>query len=288
MPRPARCLFVLLACVQCALLCACGTPGGGRDDAEIAAMRINYVLEDGVQISAIQNGDVFAQRVIYVHGTPGAATAFTRYLKNPVEGLYAVSIDRPGFGKTKPMRAEPSLARQAEAIEPLLRPAADGSLPVLVGHSLGGPIIAQAAAMYPDRVGAIVIVSGSLDPSLERVLFIQRFGNFAFVPWLIPRWLRNTNRELIPLKQELTSLGEVLDDVVCPVVIIHGTRDRLVPYSNVSYMVGALSSASSVDVVTLDGEDHFIVWTAEDEIRESVAHAAELARKWSSRPVPGN
>ena len=77
--------------------------------------------------------------MVYCHGTPGDANAWSRYLLEPVGGMGSVTYDRPGFGQTAPLRALPGLADQAAAMVPfLLDP---GPKPILVGHSLGGPII---------------------------------------------------------------------------------------------------------------------------------------------------
>lgn len=220
-------------------------------------------------ISAIIAGDPLGQRVIYVHGTPGSADNWGAFLTEPMEGLEAVAIDRPGFGESAHTGAVPSLAKQAAAIEPYLVER-DGRWPILVGHSLGGPIVAQAAAEFPERIGGIVIIAGALDPDLEKVLFIQHIGNIPMLDLLIPAPLRNANRELIPLEDELIKLGERLDEIACPIVIIHGTKDSLVPYENVAYMREAFDGNESVEVITLEDEDHFTIWTTPETVRGAI------------------
>jgi len=229
-------------------------------------------------IPVYRSGDPAGRSVIFVHGTPGSAGAWRRYLKNPIEGFEMVALDRPGFGESTPHRAAPALADQARAIEPLLSDAPGSGLkPILVGHSLGGPIIARVAAEHPDRVGGLVIVAGSLDPSLEHVLPVQRVGAMFPFSSLLPASLRIANRELIPLKRELTELGGMLDRVTCPVIIVHATDDRLVPYANVAYMVDRFVNAASVEVMTFGEGDHFLPWNHEPAVREAIVRAAALA-----------
>ena len=110
--------------------------------------------------------DSDAQRLIYVHGTPGDATSLQGYLTEPMDGFESISIDRPGFGHTTPVKPVLTLSDQARVIEPFLVER-DGRWPILVGHSMGAPIIAQVAAMYPEKVGGLVILAGALDPDLE-------------------------------------------------------------------------------------------------------------------------
>jgi pimeloyl-ACP methyl ester carboxylesterase len=223
-----------------------------------------------------KGGDATAPRIIYVHGTPGSAFGWGDYLLNPVEGHEAVAMDRLGFRDSEQARAVPSLTEQAKAIAPLLVKR-DGQWSILVGHSLGGPIVAQIAADYPDKVAALVIVAGALDPSLERVYPIQRIVNIFPLSLLLPKHLRTANRELIPLEHELEMLDEKLDKITCPVVIIHGTADELVPYKNVEYMVNRFVNASSVVVMTIEGADHCLPWKHETEVRQAIARAVELA-----------
>ncbi len=223
------------------------------------------------EISYIYAGDPEAPRVIYIHGTPGQATNFADYLINPARGLHAISIDRPGFGQSCPSIAVPQLAQQAAAIEPLLVER-DGRWPILIGHSLGAPIAAWVAAEYADRVDGLVLVAGALDPELEKVHPMQYVGNFFFVPYLLPRSLRNANRELIPLKRELEQLALLLERVTCPIVIVHGRKDGLVPFENVAYMQEKFAgNGRRVEIIDLPEGNHFLPWNAASEIRNAIA-----------------
>jgi len=242
--------------------------------AELDRMTLEAGTLDGAEIHALRGGSPGDPRVIYIHGTPGNSTNFSRYVADPVEGLEAVAVDRPGFGRSRPRGSVERLSDQAAAIEPFLVER-EGRWPILVGHSLGAPIAAWVAAEHPGRVGGLVLVAGSLDPELEEVLLIQHVGNFAFMPLLLPRWARNANRELICLEPELRALSDQLDRVRCPVVIVHGTADRLVPYENVAYARTRLGD-EVMEVVTLVGADHFLPWRFEDVIRRSVETLRDL------------
>lgn len=254
----------------------CRFPGASIDSSAAELERVTLQAEalEGAEIHALRGGSPENPRVIYIHGTPGNSTNFSRYVAEPVEGLEAVAVDRPGFGRSRPRGAVEQLSDQAAAIEPFLVER-EGRWPILVGHSFGAPIAARVAAEHPERVGGLVLVSGSLDPELEQVLLIQHIGNFAFMPLLLPRWARNANRELICLEPELRALSDQLDLVRCPVVIVHGTSDRLVPYENVSYARTRLGD-EVIQVVTLEGADHFLPWRFEPVIRRSVERLRDL------------
>lgn len=271
LPRMATVLA--LAAVAAAAACTGGPPAARATEQEVAALERRSVSVDGVRLSYLRAGDPTGRRIIFVHGTPGDAEAWADYLLDPPAGLELVAIDRLGFGKSGPDRAVTSLARQSAALKPLLV-ARDGRRPILVGHSLGGPIIAQAAADMPDLVGPLVIVAGSLDPGLERVHWAQHVGAWRPISALLPRALRNANAELMALEPQLAALAPRLAGITCPVAIVHGTRDDLVPYANVPFMRQRLAGTQRMEVMTLPERNHFLPWNSMAEVRAAIAWAA--------------
>lgn len=249
---------------------------GGREGGREAGNEKSVRTPSGLVLSYLQGGDSEGVRVIYVHGTPGDAMGWADFVKDPVPGTETIAVDRPGFGKSAGANgkegkggAVTSYAEQAAAIAPLLVERR-GKWPILVGHSLGGPIVAQVAGMYPERVGGVVIVAGSLDPSLEKPGLGQKIASTGLVRAFLPRPLDNAMGELSAAKAEEEKLAALLPKVRCPVVIIHGTKDTLVPYENVPYIRRSLTHAPSVRVVTLEGQGHFVPWERPDTIREAV------------------
>lgn len=266
----------LAATAPAAALTACSMPGpSATDDAVSRLERFTYTATatDGteIRVRAFRSGSRSGRRVIYIHGTPGDALAWADDLAEPVPGTEAVAIDRPGFGKSSPRRAFPSLQDQAAAIEPLLD--STDAPAILVGHSLGAPIAAAVAAAYPDRVGGLVLVAGSLDPDLERVLTVQRVGEWPPVAVVLPRWIKHANRELLPLEAELRALEPRLAEIAVPIEIVHGTEDQLVPYANVEFMRTRFTAAE-VRITTLEGANHFLPWNNAAAVRAAIQRLA--------------
>jgi pimeloyl-ACP methyl ester carboxylesterase len=242
-------------------------------------MRSSMVVGNspGASISFLRAGNPAGPCVVLVHGTPGTATGWADYLMAPPAGADVVALDRPGFGASAPGGAVPSLAAQAAAVIALLPK--DRRPVVLLGHSLGAPIVAWAAAQLaaeqPERSVAIVMLAGSLDPAQERVHAMQHVGGWAPVQRLLPRVIRNANAELMALKPELEALGAILPSVKAKVVIVHGTADDLVPVANVAYMQERFSGARCISTVLLEGQNHFLPWNSEGAVREALRVALE-------------
>jgi pimeloyl-ACP methyl ester carboxylesterase len=238
----------------------------------------------GLEISYLSGGDREGPRLVFVHGTPGEATNWSAFLTDPPAGWEAVAPDRPGFGETRPRRVLASLRLQAEVLEPFLI-ARRGRRPILVGHSLGGAIICRMAADYPGRVGGLVVVAGSLDPALERVGWYQRLARWPGISRLVPSALAKANQEVLGLGRELESLGRLLPDIRCPVVILHGKKDRLVPAANADYLSSRLSGSSRVEVMVQEEQGHFLLWTHRPVVEEALARIIELT---STGPRPSS
>ena len=223
-------------------------------------------------VSYLRAGDAGGVRVIMVHGTPGSATAWADYLLSPPPGTELVALDRPGFGSSGPADAVTRLVDQAAAVSALLtdhRPA------LLVGHSLGGAVVARVAADQPERVAALVLLAASLDPALETIHPMQRLGAWAPIKALLPRAIRNANAELMALKPELQALEDALPRITAKVVIVHGTDDDLVPVANVPFLQSRLRGARCVRVVLLEGRNHFLPWNSEAAVRDAIRIALE-------------
>jgi pimeloyl-ACP methyl ester carboxylesterase len=228
-----------------------------------------------VLASAARRPAVRSARLVLVHGTPGTAAGWGEWLADPPAGFEVLAPDRPGFGASGPTHALTSLTAQADAVAALLPD--DGCPNVLLGHSLGGAVAACTAARHGRRVHALVLLAAALDPALEQVHPLQRLGRLAGVRALLPRAIRNANDELLALQRELSTLAPQLALVRCPVFIVHGTHDRLVPVANVRYLHQRLDGAAAVVTELLRGRDHFLPWNAAHEVRRVVAAAAAAA-----------
>jgi len=256
----------------------CAPPGPVSGEASVEALRHRITVDEriGGHLSYLRAGDERAPRLILVHGTPGSATGWADYLTNPPPGVEVVAMDRPGFGSSGPVHALTRLADQAAAVEALFP--SDGRPVLLLGHSLGGPIVARVAADHPQRVLAVVLLAASLDPGQEAIHPMQRIGDWAPVRAMLPRAIRNANAELMALLPELVELGGLLPRIGAPVLIVHGTKDDLVPVANVPYMQAHLSASRCLKTVLLEGRNHFLPWNAVDVVRESIAQALEQSR----------
>jgi pimeloyl-ACP methyl ester carboxylesterase len=119
-------------------------------------LRARSVRVDGGRVLVAEIGS--GPPLVLIHGLGGTFRYWLESARHLAEHYRVLIPDVPGFGGSDP------------AARPFSMPAAGARLlaaseqlgvtrPVLVGHSLGGPIAALAAAQAPDRVGGVVLVS---------------------------------------------------------------------------------------------------------------------------------
>jgi len=251
---------------------------------KLAPRPLDWTYE-GRPLHAMEVGDASLPLVVFVHGTPGDWSAFMGYLADPElqRAAHMISVDRLGFGDSAASGIEPSLARQAGALAPLLDRDGSARGAILVGHSLGGPVVGRMAMDFPARVAGLIIVAGSCDPELEKRTWYQRAGMSPLVRWMVPDELDKANVEMIPLKGELEAMVPRWAEIRVPVTVIQGGKDNLVPPANADFL-GRVLTHAPVTMVRPPEANHFLVWEKPELIREAVLN--QLAHLSDPTPAP--
>lgn len=243
---------------------------------KVAGTRHHYKIGSR-EIHYVKAGNPTRPLVLFVHGSPGSLSAFIHFLADSVllQEALLISTDRPGFGHSTFGVAEPSLEKQALALKPILEQFSNNRPLILVGHSLGGPLIARMAMAYPDLVDGLIIVAGSIDPDLEpNETWFRAPLATPFLSWILPRSLRASNEEIYQLKPELQEMLPYWKNITCPVIVIQGKKDELVPYENVHFAKKMLVNAP-VEFMINEDMNHFVPWSNPEMIREAVLKMVE-------------
>ena len=221
--------------------------------------------------------------IAFIHGTPATAAVFGEQFRHPFPRANLAALDRPGFGASHPDRRLPSLEDQANAIGALLTNKPTRRT-ILVGHSYGAPVALLAALTFTNQVAGVVLIGGSVDPAQERTYTIQRFADWPLVSWLVPRSLRQCNRELLTLRSDLVRLQPQLSTLAVPVVMLQGGKDHQVPVANVDYLRSQFAAAGKTnlfDQLVFPDYNHFIPWEHPDAVEAAIHMATDRV----SRPA---
>ncbi len=226
-------------------------------------------------------GDHKESALIFVHGSPGSLDAFLDYMVDTalLSRVDLIVYDRPGFGNSEFGISEPSLSRQADILYELMQ-AMGYQQYWLAGHSYGAPVLLKAAIRYPGHLSGLALIAGSVSPELEpKQSTWRKWIDLPLVRELLPVSMRVSNEELMSLRQDLSILEDDWDRLLMPVSILHGTKDVLVPFENLSYAEGKLTNADTVYTRIFEGESHFILWTHQQQIVEELVRMIDGAEK---------
>jgi len=233
------------------------------------ALYTETVTVDGFNMHYVKTGNDSFPTLFFVHGSPGSWEAFSRYLedKDLLAKYRMISVDRPGFGDSEFGNAK-NLNDQSRLISPLLSLTKNSKPVYIIGHSLGGPMAIRLAADNPQFFSGIVLLAGSVDPAEEKPEKWRPILYRTPLKFLVPGAMRPSNEELWYLKNDLLLLKKDFSKIDCPVYIIHGDKDNLVPVGNAAYAKEMLVNAKKVETKILPGASHFIPWQHYDEIKE--------------------
>ena len=98
------------------------------------------------------------QSVLFLHGLGATAEAWRAQLDGLSPMMRCVAWTMPGYGRSRPLRGEVSIAALADAAAELIEGL---ELPrmAVVGHSMGGFVAQELALRRPERVERLVLVS---------------------------------------------------------------------------------------------------------------------------------
>ncbi len=214
--------------------------------------------------------------LVMIHGSPGALNAYEIYLKDSLLNakMNLIAVDRLGFGYSDFGEAVPSLAVQAALIAEILK-AYPSQKKVLVGHSMGGPVISKLVMDFPGLVDGMVMVAPSISPDLEPSNTWRKAIDFPLIRWFTPAGLRVCNQEIIPLKKELKSMMGNWKNIEIPVTIVQGEEDALVPKENAYFAKSMMPANLKVKTSMVKGGNHFILWSEDSLVKKEILEVLE-------------
>ncbi len=149
--------------------------------------------------------------MLYLHGARWDVRGSSPRMRRMHElGFSVLGVDYRGFGRSSDaLPSEASAIEDARAAWDWLANQHPSARRFVFGHSLGGAIAVQLAAVSPDAAGLIVENSFTSIPDVFKTL---RFG-----------WL-----PLTPLITQRFDAAERIAQVRAPVLVVHGSEDQLI------------------------------------------------------------
>lgn len=216
--------------------------------------------------------------LVFIHGSPGSWSSWEGFFKDSsiTNNFNLLAIDRPGFGYSQLGKAEKTLAEQARLIKPILQKHILANQKViLIGHSLGGPLIGRMAMDYPQLIHGLIFVAASNAPELEPARWYRYIGDSFIFRYFLPRSIRASNHEILYLKPHLATMIPLWKNITCNAVIIHGKKDPLVPFENAAFTKKMLLNSTILEIYD-DNMNHFVPWTHPQYINKAILELTKI------------
>lgn len=196
---------------------------------------LELTTEDGGSINAIYFKVPASRGVVYyLKGNSRSIKGWGKFAKDFLSNGYDfVMFDYRGFGKSKGKRTQKKLFADAQMMYEWLTERYEQDEIIVYGRSLGSGIAARIASWNQPKM--LILDS----PYLSFFYNVNRFMFWTPLKWI----LRYNIRTDVYLKS-----------VSCPVHIIHGTSDRLIPY-NQSEQLKELYP-DNIKLIAIDGGHH--------------------------------
>ena len=236
-------------------------PGPAPRVAEVQGEDLTLQAGDGVALHAwwFEAGPE-APAVLFLHGNAGTIGDRRFQAEGMLrEGISVLLLSYRGYGRSQGRPSERGVALDAEAgLRWVAERTGDSGRIVVHGRSLGGAVAGGLVAEHPEVAGLILestftdleAMAASVYPFLPRPLFRRLRGHF--------------------------DTRSALDRIRSPILVIHGTRDEIVPFS----MGTELRDAAPGDPRFLEvpGARHNdLPWVAGAEYFREVASFVEAA-----------
>jgi pimeloyl-ACP methyl ester carboxylesterase len=256
------------------------TIAAGATDAYLygIGMRGHFVNVKGHRIHYYEGGA--GPTLVVVHGVASRAADAALLYRALTKKHRVLALDLLGYGESdKPENASYSVRMQTDVVRGFMDAMQVRDADVM-GISMGGWVALKLAAEHPDRVRRLVLVS-SAGVQFETTLHERSFSARNLAELRESLRLQTDNADRIPtfvlkdilrrsqkrqwivrrsMRSMLTTKDDLLDGrlqgVKMPVLLVWGTRDRIVPYSVASAMKREMPHAR---LVTLEGCGHLAI-----------------------------
>ena len=143
---------------------------------------------------------------------------------------------------------------------------------IVIGHSMGGVLASYLAANNPKYVKKLVLMApafdylaygkGNLFENIKSGIKIVKDYSMAEV---MGRSIKTSPNMLTQFMKLVSNYKDILSNVKCPLLIMHGTNDAIVPYKS-SEEVFKIAASKYKYLITLEDIDHDIFRSEKTDI----------------------
>ncbi|MCH2197823.1 MAG: lysophospholipase [Flavobacteriales bacterium] len=174
--------------------------------------------------------------IFYLHGNTGNLKRWSLIAQELLDlGFDIFALDYRGYGQSSGRRTESTMHADIRKVYQYIVAEYAVGKTVIYGRSLGSGFAVRLASREP--ASGLVLETPFLS-----LLHVAK-GYFPFLPM---KWLLR-----FPLHSD-----RFIKQVRCPVLMLHGTKDRIVPYSSAFELYKQVQHREDVHLITIPGAGH--------------------------------
>jgi pimeloyl-ACP methyl ester carboxylesterase len=259
----------------------------GAFAARSLASESRYAKVDGQRVH-YENHGKGREALVFVHGWTCTLNFWSRQVSSFDAMTRVIAIDLPGHGLSDKPEVAYTMDLFARAVDAVLLDAGVDRA-VLVGHSMGGPVIRQFYRKYPQKTLALVVVDGPLrsfgkKEDMERFIaplrgpgykeFADKFIDNMFGPNASPELRAEIKPPMLSTPQHVavSAMEGMLDPAIwgddkINVPVLAVMTKNWPPDTEQFYR----SLAPNLDYRTMDGVGHFLMMEKPKEFNEALS-----------------
>lgn len=199
------------------------------------------------------------QLICFIHGAPGSWNAFKTFQVNNElrQKSQIISVDRFGYGGSDYGHAEKDIEFQSLALIDHLKQFDFDSL-ILVGHSYGGPIAANMAAINPEKVKSVFMIAPVINPDTEKEFWFNNILKLPLIRFFLPAYVNVSVYEKLTHAESLQRIKAVWSQIKVPVIHWHCSDDWIAPAEgNIDFSKEYINE-DILELEVWDGNGHLI------------------------------
>jgi alpha-beta hydrolase superfamily lysophospholipase len=228
---------------------------------------VHFEMEDGGYINGIHFKVPNAKGVIYyLKGNSKSVKGWGKFAKDFVSKGYSFfMVDYRGFGKSSGKRTEATLYNDAQHVYKWLSSQYQEDEIVIYGRSLGSGIATRIASWNKPKM--LILDS----PYFSFNYQIRRYAFLLPLKWLLKYQIRS---------------DQFIKKVSCPVFIVHGKKDRLIPYNQSEMLKKQIPSNIELFSVEEAHHNNLPEFPEYHEWLYDILNDEQLFMEWSKRLSP--
>lgn len=247
---------------------------------------------DGTSIAYAAKGGG-SPTLVFIHGWSCDRTYWSEQLDAFAQDHRVVTVDLAGHGDSGQGRAEWTLEAFGQDVKAVVEDLGLDEV-VFIGHSMGGPVALEAAALLPDRARGVVLVDSIQDPDLDlsTVGWDQLLAGYrqdfqgSCDTMIRSMFLEDASQELVDRIQ--ADMCSAPPQIAVRLLEKFGTYDAVTALRETTVPVRSINAATfptdretyeahlgNWDLVVMEGVGHFLMQERPEEFNEHLRQQIE-------------